>query len=508
MKFRKLTKKPVRIKYFFSLLQKQKILTMNRYTSPAYILSACFDKILNYIRKNDGGQPVVTYQEPSSLQQILKPAVGDEPAGEEEFLKMMDQYLEFAVKTGNKQFLNQLYSGFNLPAFIGDMLTSLTNTSMYTYEVAPVATLIEKEMIALMNSYAGYDEGDGIFLTGGSNGNLVAMFTARNRMLPESRFQGYDRSEKLVAFVNEQAHYSFETAANLLGIGSKNVIKVKAGPDGRMIPDELKQSIERSIQNGQKPFFVAVTCATTLLGAYDPIDKIAEITENYGLWLHADGAFGGSIILSDKHRHLMRGIEKTDSFVWNPHKLMNIPLVCSALLVKQKGVLQQNLTDLNTDYIFHDSEEVEDLGKKSFQCGRHVDAVKLWFAWKYFGKKGYGLRMDNLIEMANRAENIVNQHSRLELMAPRQSFSVCFRYRPENDKNINKFNLMIREKLRKSGKSIVNYGYSGKDLTIRLVTANGELQEKDIDRFFQNFLETAKTMEEKNERKEVLKEQF
>ncbi len=459
------------------------------------ILSASFGKILHYIREKDDEQPVVNYRNPSSLQQILKASVGDEPVGEEEFLKMMDQYLEFAVKTGNKQFLNQLYSGFNLPAFIGDMLTTLTNTSMYTYEVAPAATIIEKEMIALMNSYAGYPDGDGIFLTGGSNGNLVAMFTARNQMLPESRFHGYDRTENLVVFINEQAHYSFETAANLLGIGAKNVIKVKAGPDGRMIPNELEQSIEQAIQNGQKPFFVAVTCATTLLGAYDPIDEIAEITGKYGLWLHADGAFGGSIILSNKHRHLMKGIEKTDSFVWNPHKLMNIPLVCSALLVKQKGMLQHNITDLNTDYIFHDSEEVEDLGKKSIQCGRHVDAVKLWFAWKYFGKKGYARCMDNLIEMANHAEEIINNHPRLELMAPRQSFSVCFHYVPENGENPNEFNLAIREKLRKSGHSIVNYGYMDKELTIRLVAANGELQTKDIEQFIKYFLKTAQSLE-------------
>jgi glutamate/tyrosine decarboxylase-like PLP-dependent enzyme len=462
------------------------------------LLATSIEKIKSYIGQNDKSASAVNYTEPKHLQKILKVSVNDEPVTEDEFLKMMDQYLEYAVKTGNKQFLNQLYSGFNLPAFIGDILTSLTNTSMYTYEVAPAATIIEKEMIALMNSYTGYTDGDGIFLTGGSNGNLVAMFSARNRLLPESRFHGYDRAENLVAFVNEQAHYSFETAANLLGVGAKNVIKVKAGSDGRMLPYELDKAIKQSLESGQKPFFVAVTCATTLVGAYDPIDEIAEITEKYGLWLHADGAFGGSILLSDKHRNLMKGIEKTDSFVWNPHKLMNIPLVCSALLVKQKGVLQHNITDLNTDYIFHDMEDVEDLGKKSIQCGRHVDAVKLWFAWKYFGKKGYAQRMDNLIEMASYAENIINKHPGFELMAPRQSFSVCFRYRPENDVNLNEFNLAVREKMRKSGQSIVNYGYMGKDLTIRLVMANGELQKKDIDQFFQNFLGAVETLEKQN----------
>jgi len=174
---------------------------------------------------------------------------------------------------------------------------------------------------------------------------------------------------------------------------------------------------------------------------------------------------------------------------------MNIPLICSVLLVKKRGVLQQNITDINTDYIFHDIDMIEDLGKKSIQCGRKVDAVKLWFAWKYFGLEGYRKRIDNLIEMAKYAENKVKNHSRLELIVLRQSFTVCFRYIPGTETDLNKFNLELRESLRKSGKTIVNYGYIGDTLTIRLVTANGELEKSDIDLFFKHIIEEAHKLE-------------
>lgn len=460
------------------------------------ILSGAFDKIRRYIVDNqDNSKPVVQFRSPAQLKEKINFKIDGNGISENDFLDLLDKYLEYSVKTGNKQFLNQLYSGFNLPAFIGEMFTALTNTSMYTYEVAPVATSIETEMISLMNSYAGYSDGDGIFVSGGSNANLIAMFSARNRILPESRFEGYDRKHKLVAFVNEQAHYSFETAANVLGIGAKNVIKIKADKKGRLIPSELENEIVNAINRGEKPFFAAATCATTLLGAYDPIDEMTPICRKYNIWLHADGSFGGSIILSDKNRHLMKGIEQTDSFAWNPHKLMNIPLVCSALLVKKYGTLQHNITDINTDYIFHDIDAVEDLGKKSIQCGRKVDAVKLWFAWKYFGLEGYQNRIDNLIDMASYSETIVNQHPKLELLSERQSFAVCFRYIPEKETDLNKFNLELRESLRKSGKSIVNYGYIGEILAIRLITSNGELQKSDIDLFFSNVLAEAEKLE-------------
>jgi len=460
------------------------------------ILKSTFEKIDRYIKSNgDNNNPVVKFRMPAELKEILGAEVEDEGVDATGFLEMVDKYLQYSVRTGNKQFLNQLYSGFNFPAFIGEVITTLANTSMYTYEVAPAATVIETEMVRLMNSYVGYSDGDGIFLSGGSNANLVAMFSARNRVFPDGRFDGYDNNLKLKAFINEQAHYSFETAANVLGIGAKNVVKVKADKEGKMIPGELKKEINIAIGKGERPFFVAATCATTLTGAYDPLEEIAGICREHDIWLHADGSFGGSLILSDRHRHLMNGIEKTDSFAWNPHKLMNIPLICSVILVKKKGTLQHNITDINTDYIFHDIDRIEDLGKKSIQCGRKVDAVKLWFAWKYFGLNGYRSRIDNSIDMAAFAEKKVMEHPDLELLVPRQSFAVCFRYIPERETDLNAFNLELRESLRKSGKSIVNYGYIGDTLALRLITANGELEKSDIDQFFDHLLADAEKLD-------------
>jgi len=138
-----------------------------------------------------------------------------------------------------------------------------------------------------------------------------------------------------------------------------------------------------------------------------------------------------------------------------------------------------------------------DLGKKSIQCGRRVDAVKLWFGWKYYGKNGYEKRINHSISMAEYAEEKVNSHPNLELLASRQSFAVCFRYVPENETNLNDFNLKIREKLRKNGKTLVNYGYLDKKLGIRLVIANSELQKEDIDLFFNYFTSTANELLEK-----------
>jgi glutamate/tyrosine decarboxylase-like PLP-dependent enzyme len=189
------------------------------------------------------------------------------------------------------------------------------------------------------------------------------------------------------------------------------------------------------------------------------------------------------------------GLEHADSFTWDAHKVMNIPLICSVILVKQAGTLHHNIVGANTDYLYHSNSVEEDLGEKSIQCGRRADAVKLWFSWKCYGKEGYAKRVENLMAMATHAEEIVKQTPKLELLVPRQSLNICFRYVPKVNVDLNKFNLTIRENLRKSGESIVNYGYIGETLAIRLVVSNGDMQKEDVEQFFQNFMSIANQVE-------------
>lgn len=463
------------------------------------LLSSVVEKIKFYIESiNDKSLPVHQYCTPDELSKKINLTIDKKGVTEKEFLSLLETYITHSVKTGHKLFFNQLYAGYNHSAFIGEIITALTNTSMSTYEVAPVATLIEQEMIRFFNTYTGYTDGDGIFLTGGSNANLIAMFSARNRILPESANKGYNNIHQLLAFTNEQSHYSINIAANLLGIGTNQVISIPSDNNGKMIPRELEKSIKQALSEKKKPFFVAATCASTVMGSFDSLEEISVICEKYKIWFHADGAFGGSLLFSNQHKLLMKGIEKTDSFAWDPHKLMNIPLVCSVLLVKQKGILNDNITDIDTDYIYHRNEEMNDIGEKSIQCGRRVDAVKVWIALKYTGIDNYEKRIDNLMELAQYAEQKIIEEKQLELIVPRQSLTLCFRYKPnaeyDNDE-INDFNFTLREALRKSGKTLVNYAHIKGTLAIRFVLINGMLERSDIDMFFEILLTEGKRLE-------------
>ncbi len=460
------------------------------------LLFHLFETIKQYTAKlSEPGLKVVDFKSPAELESIIPLNIEEEGVDESTLAQLMTNYLKYSVNTANRQFNNQLFSGLNLPAFVADVLVSLNNTSMYTYEVAPVATLIELELIRWMNGFTGFVDGDGTFLTGGSNANLIAMFSARNQLLSQTRLDGITGMARLKAFVSKDSHYSYDNAANLLGIGTSNLVKVGVDKHGRMIPEELDAAINECLQQGELPFFVGATCGTTVRAAFDPLDALAETCQKHNIWLHADGAFGGSLLLSNKFSHLFRGVEKADSFAWDAHKLMNIPLICSVLLFKKGNVLRSNLSDLNTSYIFHNNSEVEDLGTKSVQCGRRVDSVKLWFALKAFGLKGYARKMEHLMELAAYAEQKVTQYSKLELFVPRETLTVCFRYIPEKPTDTNQFNFQVRETLRKTGQSMVGIARIDGTLVIRLIVTNSDSQKSDIDTFFKNFINTATLLE-------------
>ena len=370
---------------------------------------------------------VVNYQTANVLKEKLDLTLPDDGVALEELIPVVESYLQYSVRTGSTQFFNLLFSGYSIPGILAEMVTSAINTTMHTYEVAPVATLMEIELIKKLNSLVGFNEGEGLMVTGGSNANMIGMLCGRHQVLPEAKFKGLG-NHQLLAFVSEQSHYSYSKAANLLGIGIENLVKIKSDVDGRMIPEALEATIQQSLSEEKTPFFVGATAGTTVLGAFDPLPSLAEITKKYGLWLHVDGAWGAPVLFSDKHKHLLAGSELVDSFTWDAHKLMGVPLICSAILVKEKGILSKACSGGGTDYLFHDDEnESYNLGQMSLQCGRKVDALKLWLCWKYYGKKGYQKQIDNLFELANYATEYIRNSDNLELITEPKFLNICFR---------------------------------------------------------------------------------
>ncbi len=400
---------------------------------------------------------------------------------------LVNDYLSLSVKTNSPQFYNQLFSGISVTGYIGELISSITNNSLYTFEMSPVATLIENELMSKMSQIIGYKNGGGTFVSGGSNGNYLAMLAARQKIYPEALCNGMFGSNAIAAFVSVDAHYSMLKAANQIGIGTNNIIKVDVDEEGRMDVGLLKKSIGKSIKNGVKPFFVGATAGTTVRGSFDPIKELADVCKKYDIWFHIDGSWGGAALFSKKHKNLLNGSELSDSFIWCAHKVMAQPLVCSLALFKDSKILFE-LNDVEgTEYLFHDKDQYEqDLGRKSLQCGRRADALKLWLTWKYFGDRGFEQIIDHAFQMAVYAKEKILSKDYLKLTSDVNFLNVCFQIQPRGieKEDIEKFTIDVRNELIKENKAMVNYAKVKGENCIRLVTVNHDLTAEYLDKFF------------------------
>ena len=439
------------------------------------------DEVLSRIRSHlDGSEKVVEHIPQSSLRKIADLNIPLEGMGLENTLQDIDQFLKYSVNTNVPGFMNPLWGGFNLSAFVGEVIATLTNNSMYTYELSPLATLIEQALIRRMCDIVGFTDGNGTLTTGGSNGNMIGMMCARHQVDPLGQQRGF-KGEQLVCFVSEESHYSVLMAANVLGIGFDNVIKVACDSDGRMRCDKLVEEIERSRLNNQLPFCVIATSGTTVRGAFDPVKEIAQICGEQELWLHVDAAWGGSCLFSAKHRQLVEGIELADSVCWDAHKMMGVPLICSAFLIKRPEILRKICSHGNVaHYLFLGDAEDVDLGRTSLQCGRRNDALKLVLAWREKGDAGWARLIEKYFELADYLQSLVEENENLEMMSSRVWTNVCIRY-TRHGIDHNSVNEQLRERLVKAGNFMVSQSNIGDDIILRPVIANPSVSKGTID---------------------------
>ncbi|CAH1957959.1 unnamed protein product [Acanthoscelides obtectus] len=258
----------------------------------------------------DKRNKVLNFQHPKDLEKIFDLKLRSSPGTHEELLKLLKDTIHHSVKPGNPWFANQLFCGLDPYGLVGQWLTDALNPSVYTYEVAPAITLIEEEVLKEMRKFVGWSKGDGVFCPGGSMSNGYALNIARHFHCPDIKKKGVSAYPRLVSFVSDDAHYSTKKFSAFQGMGADNVYAVKTDERGKMIVSDLVENIERALKEGAKPFLVVATAGTTVLGAFDPINEIADVCQKYNLWLHVDGAWGGGVLMSRKHRAKMAGVER------------------------------------------------------------------------------------------------------------------------------------------------------------------------------------------------------
>jgi sulfinoalanine decarboxylase len=434
-----------------------------------------FNELVEVLISEEDKNPVAERIDSTKLYDSIDLSLNEGAMIDEDFKVLLQDVLVSTPKTATNLFFNQLFGGRQSKAVLGDLLAVMLNNSMYTYKVAGPQVGIEQEIIRQSCDLIGYgSKSNGTFPTGGSMSNYMALVMGRDAKDPLCRLNGM--SKTLIIYTSEECHYSNAKNASFAGIGKNNIRYIKADSKGRMIPEKLEEQIIEDLENGVTPAYVNATAGTTVLGAFDPLNEIADITEKHNIWLHVDGAYCGSVIFSERYKHLVEGVERSNSFSYNAHKMLGTPLTCSILLVNDKKHLHDSFSN-DADYLYQTDGDDFNLGKTSFQCGRRNDALKFWTLWKSIGTKGLEQIVDQQFELANVALDYIRNNSDYTLYSFDASISVCFNY-----KNIEPMELCTA--LYEHQVTVVGFGSFEDDTFVRLVTINANNEKADILNFF------------------------
>lgn len=419
--------------------------------------------------------PVLKYKSPQTISKAIDIKIKKDWTSIDKLFFELEKIALNSPKTSSKWFFNLLFGGKLMPAVIAEMLTAVLNNTMHTYKSAWIHILLEKEIVSYLWSKIWYKNWDWIFVPWASIANLVAMIIARNTKNKNIKNKWLS-NQRLIAYSSDQWHYSIIKAANIIWIWRENVKVIKSDNNGKMDLKDLEKNIKSDISKWYTPFFINITLWTTVLWSFDPIIPTSKIAKKYKIRLHADWALWWSVSMSKKYKHLIDWSTLTDSFAWNPHKMMNVPILASLIFVKDKTILQKNF-DETADYLFQMDSQSYNPATKSIQCGRRNDALKVRTALKYLWDKWYEDRINKQFENVKTAVDIIQKDKNLKLIIPPECINVCFQVIWKNSRQ-------ICEKLDKQWLIKVSYWNRGKQEFIRMVCVDADMDTKDIQNFF------------------------
>jgi len=318
-----------------------------------------------------------------------------------------------SVHTPHPNYFGLFNPRANFAGIIADWITAGYNPQLAAWSHAPFAVEVEAKLIRDFGERFGYDPStcDGVFTTGGAEANLTAVLAALNHRYPSFAEQGiFGMDQKPIIFCSAEAHHSVQKSAKVVGLGYSSVRTIKTEENLKMNLLALEKSIEACLANNEAPLMVIGTAGTTGTGTIDDLMGIHAICKKYGIWFHADAAWGGGAILSSDLRQHLEGIAHSDSITFDAHKWMSVPMGTSLFLTRHKDILAKTFR-ITTEYM---PKEAKDLGvvdpfTHSIQWSRRFIGLKVYLSLLFYGWEGYEKTINHQSQMGNYLKDQLQQ---------------------------------------------------------------------------------------------------
>jgi aromatic-L-amino-acid decarboxylase len=288
------------------------------------------------------------------------------------------------------------------------------------------ADLVERQAIDWLADFTGFGPADGLLSPGGTISNLTALTAARERALPGIRHDGCG-GHPMALYCSAEAHYSVVRAAEVLGIGSRNVRALPLDAERRADPHACAEAIAADRRAGIVPVAVVATAGSTLTGAVDDLDALADVCAEQGVWLHVDGAYGLPAAATALAGARFAGLARADSATVDAHKWLYVPKACSVLLVRDAEALERTFAHREA-YIPHSAVEHLHPVDRTLEYSRPLRALKLWLAFRVHGATAIREAIERNLRQARLLAELVERHPSLEALHEPQLSALCFRH--------------------------------------------------------------------------------
>jgi aromatic-L-amino-acid decarboxylase len=446
---------------------------------------------LEHIRSRPVWQPI-----PDATRGLFREPLPHEPGELAAVHRLfMAQILPYAVGNTHPGFMGWVHGGGTPVGMLAEMLAAGLNANLGGRDHIPVE--VERQVLAWVREIFRFpDTANGVFVTGTSMANMVALLVARTAALgQDARRRGIaSDGRKLLAYTSEAAHSCIAQAMDLAGFGTDALRVIAADQGHRIDVAALEKAIAKDRDTGYVPFFVAGTAGTVDIGAIDDLAAMAQVAHRHAAWFHVDGAFGALGMLAPDIAPRLAGIEAADSIAFDFHKWGQVPYDAGFILVRD-GVLQQDTFATSSNYLQRTARGMSanspwpcDLGP---DLSRAFRALKTWFTIKTYGADALGRAISRTCDLARYMQRRVEGDPALEMLAPVPLNIVCFGYRCEDADRVNGEIVLA---LQESGIAAPSSTLVNGRLAIRAAIVNHRTAPEDIDRIVAATLRLGKSI--------------
>lgn len=467
------------------------------------ITEIVLEKLCAYLAESQKGNEKILIQKPAeeiAQQLLLEDLIKKGGLNPSSISAFMDTYLSNTQHMHHPHYIGHQVAVPHIASSIADFIHGVINNPMAIYEMGPAAAVIEKFIVNWMLEKIGWfkgshlsdfekikNNGGGVLTHGGSLANLTALSAARAKVAPDAWTKGVPSN--LVILAPEEAHYSIARSVSILGLGQDAIIPIAVNDIKVMNPKALLPIYKKVTENGKKIMAVVANACTTATGLYDPIDEIGHFCEEQNLWFHVDGAHGASALISNTKKHLLKGVHRANSLIWDAHKMMRTSSLCAAVLFKDHQSMESAFQQKGS-YIFHEKETVGfDTLPYTIECTKAAIGTKLFWVLAAEGEKGMAAYVEETYNNTHHFYNIISQYPDFYCPYFPEANILCFQYTKYGTDN--DFQLQIRNEIISRGNFYITSTELNKVRYLRLTVMNNLTKESHIKALLKEIIEVA-----------------